>query len=512
MKTHTVILNRTHIFATSPVVRNFLLFVVASLILIKAMGYGGAKGIDILFISLSLLLLSAIPLTRYFLVIPYIIFCAIYAPVGVIYGPPSVSVVSALFQTNRAEAIEFLHAIPAGCYLLPCATLLTLFILARYSWQRPLPTKKILPFGVIFIVLLFARILSGGVGNLHLVDFFSSLISSYQSYNQQIAEIDASTHSQPSWLLNGANSNKANYVIVVGESMRRDYMSLFGYPTPTTPFLDHVNGTFYSNYISTAPNTFESLPRTLALSEGKNSHIADNIITLAKTAGLHTHWFSNQGLIGQFDTPISKIAMFSDEHQFLKKGDYQSRNTDDDELLPLLQSSLASNGLGNLYVLHIMGSHSDFCERLGGEPPIFTSDNAELACYLSTYRRTDRFIEHAYQMLQATHSPFKLFYFSDHGLSHREIDGKLYLRHGGDTRQNYEVPLLVLSDSDRQRTLIEDPHSAFDFISLFAQQAGINITRPQLSAAVTAQGKRHVFNGQEMVDFDQLANDPPELL
>lgn len=512
MKTHTTILNRTHILATSPVARNFLLFVVVSLILIKAMGYGGTKGVDILFISLSLLLLSAIPLTRYFLVIPYIIFCAIYAPVGMIYGPPSVSVVSALFQTNRGEAIEFLRAIPAGCYLLPCATLLTLFILARYSWQRPLSTKKILPFLVIFIVLLFARILSGGMGNLKLVDFFSSLISSYQSYNQKMAEIDVSTLSQPNWLLNGANSNKANYVIVVGESMRRDYMSLFGYPTPTTPFLDHVNGTFYSNYISTAPNTFESLPRTLALSEGENSHIADNIITLAKNAGLHTHWFSNQGLIGQFDTPVSKIAMFSDEHQFLKQGDYQSLNTDDDELLPLLQSSLASNGLGNLYVLHIMGSHPDFCERLGGEPPVFNSDNTELACYLSTYRKTDRFIEHAYEMLQATHSPFKLFYFSDHGLSHREIDGKLYLRHGAGTRQNYEVPLLVLSDSDRQRTLIEDPYSAFDFISLFAQQAGITITQPQLSSAVTAQGKRHVFNGQEMVDFDQLANDPPALL
>ncbi|BFO11432.1 hypothetical protein GGER_39420 [Serratia rubidaea] len=50
--------------------------------------------------------------------------------------------------------------------------------------------------------------------------------------------------------------------------MRRDYMSLFGYPLPTTPFLDQVNGDFYSNYISTAANTFESLPRTLALSQG----------------------------------------------------------------------------------------------------------------------------------------------------------------------------------------------------------------------------------------------------
>lgn len=512
MKTHTAILNNPHISATFPAVRNFLIFVVASLILIKAMGYGGTKGIDILFLSLSLLLLSVMPFTRYLLVIPYIILCAIYAPVGVIYGPPSVSVVSALFQTNRTEAVEFLHSMPAGCYWLPCATLLTLFILARYSWHHPLPAKKSLPFLLIFIVVLLARMLTGGIENLKLVGFFSSLVTSYQSYNQQMADINASTLAHPNWIVDAGNSRQANYVIVVGESMRRDYMSLFGYPTQTTPFLDQVKGTFYSHYISTAPNTFESLPRTLALSDGKKNHIADNIITLAKAAGLQTHWFSNQGLIGQFDTPISKIAMFSDEHIFLKKGDYQSRNIDDDELLPLLQTALANNGLGNLYVLHIMGSHSDFCQRLGDEPPVFTSENSELGCYLSTYRKTDRLLKHAYQMLQATHSPFKLIYFSDHGLSHRHIDDKLYLRHGGDNWQNYQVPLLVLSDSDQQHPLIEDPRSAFDFISLFAQQAGISITQPQLHAAVTAQGKRQVFNGQEMVDFDQLANDPPELL
>lgn len=512
MKTHTAILNKFHTSATSPLIRDFFIFVVTSLILIKSMGYGGTKGIDVLFISLTLLLLSALPLTRYLFIIPYIILCALYAPVGVIYGPPSVSVVSALFQTNRVEAVEFLHAIPAGCYLLPSATLLMLFLLVRYCWRRTLSVRQVLPFVLIFILVLFARILGGNMGNLKLVDFFSSFVSSYQSYNQQMAELDAGTQIQPRWTINGVNNNEDNYVIIVGESMRRDYMSLFGYPTPTTPFLDHVNGTFYSNYISTAPNTFESLPRTLALSDGKSSHISDNIITLAKAAGLHTHWFSNQGLIGQFDTPISKIAMFSEDHQFLKKGDYQSRNTDDDELLPLLQTALTNNGSGNLYVLHIMGSHSDFCERLGGEPPVFTSDNAELACYLSTYRKTDRFIAHAYRMLQETHSPFKLIYFSDHGLSHRNIDGKLYLRHGGDTRQNYEVPLVVLSDTDQQRTFIDDPHSAFEFISLFAQQAGIVVTHPQLHAAVAGPGKRPTFNGQEMVDFDQLANDPPELL
>ncbi|MBH3264982.1 sulfatase-like hydrolase/transferase, partial [Serratia marcescens] len=261
MKTHTAILNKLHTSVTLYALRDLLLFVVTSLILIKSMGYGGGKGVDIIFISLTLLLLSISPLTRYFLVIPYIILCAIYAPVGMIYGPPSVAVVSALFQTNRVEAVEFLHAIPTGCYLLPFATLMMLFLLARYCWRQPLSARKAMPFFLILIVVLFARILSGNAGNIKLIDFFSSLMSSYQSYNRQMIEINAGMLAKPRWTIDSVNSNQTNYVIIVGESMRRDYMSLFGYPTSTTPFLDRVNGTFYSNYISTAPNTFESLPR-----------------------------------------------------------------------------------------------------------------------------------------------------------------------------------------------------------------------------------------------------------
>ncbi|MDW5502177.1 sulfatase-like hydrolase/transferase [Serratia proteamaculans] len=84
-----------------------------------------------------------------------------------------------------------------------------------------------------------------------------------------MVDIDTSTLAHPNWIVDAGNSKQANYVIVVGESMRRDYMSLFGYPTQITPFLDQVKGIFYSDYISTAPNTFESLPRTLALSDGK---------------------------------------------------------------------------------------------------------------------------------------------------------------------------------------------------------------------------------------------------
>lgn len=106
------------------------------------MGYSGGKGIDILFIALILLLLSIHSLTRYGLIIPFILLCALYAPVGAIYGSPSAVVVSALLQSNPIEAREFLQTLPVSCYLLPIAILVTPVILGRFIWRYPCQRKQ----------------------------------------------------------------------------------------------------------------------------------------------------------------------------------------------------------------------------------------------------------------------------------------------------------------------------------------------------------------------------------
>lgn len=162
MNTHTVILDRLRHSVTHPILRAFLFYAITALILIKAMGYGGSKGIDILFIALTLLLLSTHSLTRYGLIIPFILLCALYAPVGAIYGSPSAAVVSALLQTNRTEASEFLHTLPASCYLLPAVIFTMLIILKGLFGDKRYP-KVILPLLALFAVIVIARIFSGGL-------------------------------------------------------------------------------------------------------------------------------------------------------------------------------------------------------------------------------------------------------------------------------------------------------------------------------------------------------------
>jgi len=55
---------------------------------------------------------------------------------------------------------------------------------------------------------------------------------------------------EPTWKIYSQKPNKYKVrVFIIGESTNKSYMSAFGYPEKTTPFLDSISGTFYDNYL-----------------------------------------------------------------------------------------------------------------------------------------------------------------------------------------------------------------------------------------------------------------------
>ena len=129
--------------------------------------------------------------------------------------------------------------------------------------------------------------------------------------------------------------------------------------------------------------------------------------------------FSNQGRVGE-DTVLSRIAARSNHVFYLDKGGYADRHTNDDDLLP--QLAYALNGPTSnrrLLVLHVMGSHTRFCDRLNGEAPTWQFKEREIACYLSSYRKTDRLLQRVRDLLDKAGKPWSMLYFADHGLDTR---------------------------------------------------------------------------------------------
>ncbi|WP_162505626.1 sulfatase-like hydrolase/transferase [Candidatus Arsenophonus triatominarum] len=130
------------------------------------------------------------------------------------------------------------------------------------------------------------------------------------------------------------------YVVVIGESARRDFMHAYGFPINNTPFMNSANGILFTHYISAGATTQHSLINSLSIPP----KIANNIISLAKKRGFMTYWLSNQGAVGFNDTPVAAIGKKADYSVFLKKGNFSdSRASNDAELLPEIAKAINSS-------------------------------------------------------------------------------------------------------------------------------------------------------------------------
>ena len=89
----------------------------------------------------------------------------------------------------------------------------------------------------------------------------------------------------------------------------------------TPPFMSNAKGTLIDGFRSAGTNTVASLRLMLTFPDKEKwePNYSLSLVDLIKSAGVKTYWLSNQGMLGEFDTPVSSLASKSDETFFLKK-------------------------------------------------------------------------------------------------------------------------------------------------------------------------------------------------
>lgn len=435
--------------------------------------------------------------------------------------------IGAFFETDWQESKEFVQSLPLYSYAFSLLTLLfggyILYLGKKKSYARGRKQSIVtLVIGILATGLTLYRPLAKmkeyhafkwSVSRTAIVAFYASIYDNIQEYQAMKKELSKGIEGTPTWQISKVSPPYQNYVLVIGESVRKDYMHLYGFPQENTPFLDKVHGTIIDGYTATAPNTTASLLRSFVQMKGEKDFVyINNIITLAKAAGFETFWFSNQGISGNWDTPIAKLAFLCDHKEFTKKGDYASMNYHDSILLPLLQRALQQKSLSpRLFILHTMGSHVNFEARL--EHPIhFDYYNRKLSAYIQTIEQTDTLLKGIYEALQRQGAPFSMLYFSDHGLMTQDRASIFASLTHGDTSPNkacYRVPFVLLSSDDAAHKVLKVNKSAFYFLDGFAQWLGIQEAslRPNYDFRSTESDTLKVFNQYENVPFDGLKED-----
>ena len=179
---------------------------------------------------------------------------------------------------------------------------------------------------------------------------------------------------KPQWVITeDLGTSKRKYVIVVGESMRKDMMSAYGFPLKTTPNIDALPKRMLSAFITPAAYTIVSVPRLLSIVRNDGSFESqNNAVTLASAAGLKTYWISSQGYSGHWQLGAKILSQYADHAYFSPMGI-------DDLLLPKISETLQKDEAQAIFV-HIIGSHENPCHRLGNFKNIYYTDRGGGNC------------------------------------------------------------------------------------------------------------------------------------
>lgn len=455
-------------------------------------------------LAIYLLLITISPIKHLFSIVTVSLsaISSLYAPISFLYGSPNINILLSIGHSNFSESLEFLLAIPFTYYLFSATVIFIALVLLKNSSLLDIKYRNLTLF-ILLSILLFRPIYSATTkGEVEIdftpVKFIKRFYDAAITVNKENTSLKSLINKKPTLTPTNASDKFDTYILVVGESARRDFMEAYGFKINNTPFMSSVKGIIFNKYISAASSTQMSLSTSFSVQNKPQN----NLIRLAQGQGLDTWWISNQGSYGDDDFQISAIGKQADHPVFIKKGEYDATNHDDVELLPYIKTALQTNTKNKLIVVHLMGSHSNFCTRTANKYDEFYV-NKTLSCYVQTIKNTDILLSHIAKAANEENKKWTLMYFSDHGLSFvgKENESTLTLTHGDKTKQNFSVPLFITSYDSTKRVVRELPYSAMNFLSLYLFWTGSSEnTITQTCNPIEINNCRN--NEIKVIDFD----------
>lgn len=321
------------------------------------------------------------------------------------------------------------------------------------------------------------------------------------------------------------------YVFVIGESLTRNHMSLYGYWRDTTPELARLASELavFTDVVSPHSHTDPSLERVLTLANDANRlRFTDpqnySLIELLRAAGFATWWISNQNTFGPWDNKTAVIARSADHQRFLNKGSGAFVTGAYDEiLLEPFAAALADPAPRKAIFLHFLGNHWEYNKRYPPEQAQYVAPPGprEIGAWsevhpkpqlVSRYDNSVLYQDHVaaqvIERLRAARQTSALVLFADHGESLYALRGHYWKEF---TRDHVEVPLLLWFSPEylrvagdvleraragsRQPFALEDlPHLVADVAHL--KSPVLEASRSPLSPAYAPPRTRRLFDGQ----------------
>ena len=253
------------------------------------------------------------------------------------------------------------------------------------------------------------------------------------------------------------------YVVVIGESLTRHHMHLYGYPRDTTPELDKLAETgnllVFRDVVTSHALTVPALLSILRF-PGDGRHAGQTVFDIFNGGGFNTYWISNQYQFGAFESAVSLLTASATEHVWLNQplqGRYEERRNFDTVVLKPLQDIIHRDNKDKVIFVHLLGDHFYYRSRFPASAAYFdgaggascrTPDQNQLFNdYDSSVRFNDQVMSQIIATMRAFDGESFVLYFSDHG--EEVYDWREFFDHDDSMLSPYlaEIPFVLwLSD------------------------------------------------------------------
>jgi len=385
-----------------------------------------------------------------------------------------------LRETNIRETLEFTSGLAsnlAGLIFSFSSLLIAGSFLLLWFIMVIIP-RKFCAVGIIFlsmagaayITYYFATQNQGRTNHIIILRALQAWRSVIRSENK-VKELLAKTRPLPYTETASTDCRARNVVLVIGESLNRESMSLYGYPIPTTPRLDSIARSgdsekgelfIFTNAVASSSSTAGNIPRILSFMTDepgqKEWYEYPTMLQLFSHLGYCSRWISNQERTGNWSNLAGILSEGAQEVIYVGASDSEDclNYEYDDVLLPPFRKALFNNDSLRMICLHMMGSHTIYAKRYPRSRSRFTSAQviekaprpwlteskaATVAEYNNSVLFTDSVLTEFIKEIEACREPSVLVFLSDHG--ENVYDHSDYV---GRDPKSVDVPLLVYAN------------------------------------------------------------------
>lgn len=378
----------------------------------------------------------------------------------------------AILDSNLKESIDFILTYLSLYWFFLLAACLGLLLWAAVTQektgnlnvQRRTATLQLL----VLSILLFAQLM-----HLRMYRYAAGCVKEYRMEVERFAEAQAQFKIAGVQFEATKDAIGETYVVVIGESLNKHHMSVYGYPRQTNPLLEEQvrdpGFLVFEKAFSSHTHTVEVLSLSFTEANQHNSmkyYESLSIINILNRAGVDTIWITNQSLFGIFDNVVSILAHQSDQLISLNRwvGGVTKAQHHDEVVLDALDKVLAQQSTRNRVIfVHLIGSHWAYDERFTEAFDVFRGNTGledsatfqvlddktktKVNSYDNSVLYNDYIVSAILSRVSALGGVTGFIYFSDHG---EDVYGDLEHYSSHFTFEMTQIPLLMWFSEDYQ--------------------------------------------------------------